>query len=224
MESFIEDPSRWRYNLICITTKPFDETFSTHKLDKREQDDSILASIIEFLDLHQMDQVIYITHDVGPRLKSKGLGTTTFKLSEEYLLPDEPDESEKEKLALQKELSVLRNRIPDFKILFETETDLLAVKHRHSKLSEKEFVQKQMDEIKDKYSPLFYYPPDKENRNALLPNICERPTNKEIPVLFRDKNNSVFYDLTNPLRTDLLIDNWFQKLLSRSTESIERYL
>ena len=74
----------------------------------------------------------------------------------------------------------------------------------------------------DSEERVFYYTPELQGWGQ--PNICERPTNKEIPVLFRDKNNSVFYDLTNPLRTDLLIDKWFQKLLSKSTESIERYL
>jgi hypothetical protein len=74
----------------------------------------------------------------------------------------------------------------------------------------------------DSEERVFYYTP--ELQGWAQPNICEHPTNKEIPVLFRDKNNSVFYDLTNPLRTDLLVDNWFQKLLSKLTESIEKYL
>ncbi|MBN8878287.1 MAG: hypothetical protein J0I32_12125 [Sphingobacteriales bacterium] len=74
----------------------------------------------------------------------------------------------------------------------------------------------------DSEERVFYYTP--EMQGWAQPNVCEHPTNKEIPILFRDKNNSVFYDLTNPLRTDLLIDNWFQKLLSKSTESIEKYL
>ena len=56
----------------------------------------------------------------------------------------------------------------------------------------------------DSEERVFYYTPELQGWGQ--PDICERPTNKEIQVLFRDKNNSVFYYLTNPLGTDLLID------------------
>lgn len=168
IETFIEDPSQCRYHIIFLEAKPSEETFSVHQLDKREQDDAILASVTEFLQSHPKDNIVYITHDVGPRLKAKRLGVTTCKLSEDYLLPSEPDESEKEKIALQKELSILKNKIPDVKILFDTETDLMVVKQRPSQKSEKEFIQKQMDQIKEEHPRLVYYPPDKENSNTLF--------------------------------------------------------
>jgi hypothetical protein len=69
---------------------------------------------------------------------------------------------------------------------------------------------------------VFYYTP--ELQGWALPHLYEQATNRELQVLFRNKDNTRFYDLTNPLSTVLLVDNWFQKLLSRSTESIGRYL
>ena len=68
----------------------------------------------------------------------------------------------------------------------------------------------------------FYYTP--ELQGWALPHLYEQATNRELQVLFRNRDNSRFYDLTNPLRTASLVDNWFQRLLSKSTQKIERYI
>ena len=69
---------------------------------------------------------------------------------------------------------------------------------------------------------VFYYTP--ELQGWALPHLYEQATNRELQVLFRNRDNSRFYDLTNPLRTASLVDNWFQRLLSKSTQKIERYI
>lgn len=68
----------------------------------------------------------------------------------------------------------------------------------------------------------FYY--TTELQGWALPLLYEQTNNRELQVLFRNRDNSQFYDLINPLRTSSLVDNWFQKLLSKSTEAIERYI
>lgn len=74
----------------------------------------------------------------------------------------------------------------------------------------------------EKEQRFFYYTP--ELQGWALQHLYTPTTNKECQVLFRIKYNSQYYDLTNPMRTDLLVDNWFQKLLSKSTRVIERYI
>jgi len=69
---------------------------------------------------------------------------------------------------------------------------------------------------------IFYY--TTEFQGWSLPHQYEQATNTELQVLFRNRDNSEFYDLTNSLRTGSLVDNWFQRLLSQSTQSIERYI
>jgi len=69
---------------------------------------------------------------------------------------------------------------------------------------------------------VFYYTPELQGWAA--PHLCERPSNSELQVLFRNKNNSLYYDLVDPIRTDSLVDNWFQLLLTESAQNIERYL
>lgn len=57
-----------------------------------------------------------------------------------------------------------------------------------------------------------------------LPYLYEQATNKELFVLFRSRDNEQHYDLIRPVNTLTLVDDWFQKLLSKSTQVIERYI
>jgi hypothetical protein len=57
-----------------------------------------------------------------------------------------------------------------------------------------------------------------------LPQLVEQPTNTELQVLYKNRGNSQFYDLTKPSRTTSLVDYWFQELLSKSIESIDQYI
>ena len=68
---------------------------------------------------------------------------------------------------------------------------------------------------------IFYYTPS--FHGWAIRNLYESPTNKELLVLFRD-GNSDRYDLIKPVRTELWVDAWFQKLLSLSTQKITRYI
>lgn len=69
---------------------------------------------------------------------------------------------------------------------------------------------------------VFYY--TNELQGWALSHLYEQATNRELQVLFRNRDNSQFYDLTNPLRTASLVDKWFQRLLHNSTKNIERYI
>jgi hypothetical protein len=46
----------------------------------------------------------------------------------------------------------------------------------------------------------------------------------ELSVLFRNRDNTKYYDLIRPLCSEELVDAWFQRLLKESSASIERYL
>lgn len=69
---------------------------------------------------------------------------------------------------------------------------------------------------------VFYYTTQLKGWGQPVPH--ESPTNKEEQVLFRQRNNSAFYDLINITTTDVLVDMWFQLLLEKSTETIEKYI
>nr|WP_319998881.1 hypothetical protein [uncultured Draconibacterium sp.] len=68
----------------------------------------------------------------------------------------------------------------------------------------------------------FYYTP--ELQGWALPNLYEQATHSELQVLFRNRDNSQYYDLINPLQTTSLVDKWFQRLLINATQVLERYI
>lgn len=69
---------------------------------------------------------------------------------------------------------------------------------------------------------LFYYNPPLNG--WALSHLYEQASEKELLVLFRNRDNSQFYDLTSSLTTPVIVDDWFQRLLSKSTQAIERYI
>jgi len=76
-------------------------------------------------------------------------------------------------------------------------------------------------EVIDKEQRIFYYTP--QLKGWSIRHLYEQASEHEHIVLFRNRNNSQFYDLTYPISTLSLIDLWFQKLFKISTKSIERY-
>lgn len=54
--------------------------------------------------------------------------------------------------------------------------------------------------------------------------IESQHTEYEVPVLFRNRDNSKHYDLTKPIASFDLVDSWFQKLLKLASADIAKYL
>lgn len=52
------------FSLQYVTQRPLVETFQKHLLDRQQQDDSILASIIEFKKDHQNDEIIFVANAI----------------------------------------------------------------------------------------------------------------------------------------------------------------
>jgi hypothetical protein len=69
---------------------------------------------------------------------------------------------------------------------------------------------------------IFYY--TSELQGWAQPMFHEHATTRELQVLFRQRDNEQVYDLINVMRTESLVDHWFQRLLSRSTAAVERYI
>ncbi len=49
-------------------------------------------------------------------------------------------------------------------------------------------------------------------------------TQKEVAVLFRNRDNRECYDLKNPINTSELVDFWFQELFKTASADVEKYL
>ena len=152
IEQFIETPSLSSYEIKFISTRPSDSTFIASNLDRKEQDDSLLATIKEFSSqIVSDDKIVYVTNDVGPRLKSRTLNIETYKPSDEYLLASEPDETEQQNISLKKELNELKIRIPKVSLVFKNESNLISFKKEKFDYTKEEFILEKVKQNKSDY-------------------------------------------------------------------------
>jgi hypothetical protein len=69
---------------------------------------------------------------------------------------------------------------------------------------------------------LFYYTP--ELKGWSLQHLYEHPSQKELLLLFHNREYLKYYELTKPISTAEFVDFWFQLLLSKSTQTIEKFV
>lgn len=170
IERSVDNPSTLRYQTRIIDKRPSRETFHINHLDKTEQDDCLLAAIIEFQEkINNDDKIVYITNDIGPRLKAKSLNIETLKLDDKYLLPNEPDETQAKLISLQKELNEFKNKAPIVKLLFSDKSNLATFKRERIEYSKDTFIKKEIENIKKETPFLVYTPPEKDlYKNPML--------------------------------------------------------
>ena len=155
--------------LKLLNSRPKDETFNANQLNRGDQDDCILASIIEFRQsITENDNLIYFTYDTGPRLKAKTLSINCMKISEQYLLPHEPDENEIKNKELLKELNTFKNKAPKVVLEFVESNDLLKPEQKKPIKSKDEFVKHFIDEVKEEYPYLVKIDHEENNLSNIL--------------------------------------------------------
>jgi rRNA-processing protein FCF1 len=132
---------------------PKEETFYNNGLTRAQQDDSLLAAIIEFGEEYGLNDVVLISHDTGPRLKARSLNIIAVNLYEKYLQPNEDSEEEKELKKLRKENVELKNKLPNVAITFNDGE--IHTEHEVEPLieAENDYCKRYLDHIKEKYSP-----------------------------------------------------------------------
>lgn len=164
IEKIMEDPAACKYLTHFIDRKPTDTTFLACRLDVKDADDNLIASIIEYITaIDKGDSVVYVTNDLGPKLKSKSLNIRTIRPNEKYLL-SEPDELEQENSQLKKQLFELKNKTPDIQLFFSDDKMLLEVGRPHTLKSKDEIMEQELKDIQAKYPPLEY----KESEHPFL--------------------------------------------------------
>jgi hypothetical protein len=153
-EKIIEDSSCCKYEVRFLTNKPSETTFVNHKLDVKDADDNLLASIIEYArTIAKEDSVVYVTNDIGPRLKSKSLSISAIKPNEDDQISD-PDELEQENQQLKKQVLELKNKTPYLEFTFSDDQNVLVAKRSRKMKTKDEFVEEQLRKIKEQYPPM----------------------------------------------------------------------
>lgn len=196
-----------------LDKRPRNEIFDEYMLDKNQQDDCLLASILSFKNhLNLNDKVFYVTNDFGPRIKTRSLNIDLLSISEEYLM--ENDSSEEQKL--KKENERLKNLFPKLDIFFkESQNKIYEVKKENFDLNKELFISNKMEEIK-KDSPMLVYMEDSSSSLIKFNNLTEQQItnyNKELNSYYESFKQ--YWDLAfdsvlyhhNFLKLNLIIKN-----------------
>jgi hypothetical protein len=176
LERAFESVTSNKCKVMNLIERPKEAVFLDHHLDRLVKDDHLLASIIQFKQgLSETDKVVFITHDLGPRLKAKSLGIAALPMNEQYLLPNEPDELEVKNRELQKEINELRNKIPKLSLTF-LDQSLFKTYHRNKLQETKEaFMERALTRVRVDYQPLNFQDVNKHISNNPLAGLYSHP-------------------------------------------------
>lgn len=142
-----------------LVIKPNEQTFNDHFLPMYDQDNELLATILEFKK-NKTDEVLLVTNDTGPRLKARSLNISCSKLDEKYLLRPEKNSFEKEILKLQLENEKLKNITPKLKLIFNNRDNIISYTIEQLSSSKETYIDNMLNEIKKKH-PIIEYVQEK---------------------------------------------------------------
>lgn len=111
-----------------LLSKPSREIYETNNLNFDEKDHRLIASIIQFSEVKDLDEILLCSNDIGPRLRAKTFGIKSLKLDSKYLIPNQVSEEEKRIKKLERENQILRTRIPKLDVLFLNENKYQKIK------------------------------------------------------------------------------------------------
>lgn len=148
LEKIIDKSTQCKVKFQYLSITPKDETFNKNRLSKEKQDDTILASILEFCKDKNIEDVYYISYDTAPRLKAKTFNINALKLSDNYLSKEELDENDKKIKILEKQVNDFQNSLPKIKLTFNNNKDFLNHKLPDSELNEDNYIQTELNDIK----------------------------------------------------------------------------
>ena len=93
------------------------------RLNYKERDDQLVGTLYEFSRCHEGTNIRLLTHDTTPLFTAKGLGLKGDIIPENWLLPAESTETERELLSLRSEVARLKKTEPSFSIRCADQSD-----------------------------------------------------------------------------------------------------
>jgi hypothetical protein len=103
-----------KIELHTILKRPPNEIFADHSLDKSEQDDRLIASILYFGE----PTATLVTNDSLLKLKAESFGISTFMAPDEYEIAPDDDETAKELRKTKQDLARFQNAAPKLNFTF----------------------------------------------------------------------------------------------------------
>lgn len=112
------------------------------RLDYSKPDDEIVGFLHQYKEQHPGEDIRLLTHDTGPMMTAKSLSLSFVKIRDDWLLPPESNETERENRRLKEDVARLRKTEPEFHIRCldgnESDIDVLEVECSFGPLNEQE--------------------------------------------------------------------------------------
>ena len=102
--------------LLCIEPQHIPSPELEQQLNYQERDDQLVGTIYEYSHSHQGTDVRLLTYDTTPLFTAKGLGLKGDIIPDDWLLPPESTETEREVQSLRSEIARLKKTEPSFSI------------------------------------------------------------------------------------------------------------
>jgi rRNA-processing protein FCF1 len=148
------------FPLKYIFKRPSRETFDLYQLDRNEQDDCILATILEFKVQYNDASIKLISNDTGPRFRAASLSIAAVKLDDEYLVPIEKTEEQKQIQKLTQEISAYKNRIPKLSLCFLDGSNFYSHHLRPLQETSEEFLSSSFAALQELYPLMVWEDPE----------------------------------------------------------------
>jgi PIN domain len=92
-------------------------------LDMSYSDERMVGEVLIYRSEHPDEDVSLVSHDIGPLLAARRYNLKCLEVPDEWLLPPEPDESERKMAALERRLEGLESGGPRIEIVAHDATD-----------------------------------------------------------------------------------------------------
>ena len=103
---------------LCLRQKLKPDEPPSEDLNYEEQDDKLVGIALGFQKSHPDAEVRLLSYDTGPMASAKVVGLKYLTVPEEWLLPPETDDSEKQINALKATIAKLERSEPSFEVRF----------------------------------------------------------------------------------------------------------
>lgn len=102
----------------ALDEEPDDAFLAQHRLNARNGDDRLLATVLAFMAVRS-ERAVILSDDTGLSIRGPRRGVTVLSPDESLRLPDEPDETQRELETIRRENIALKNASPKLRVRFE---------------------------------------------------------------------------------------------------------
>jgi rRNA-processing protein FCF1 len=156
-----------QFTIKHFPQRPTADIFEQYQLDRQEQDDCILATIISYQSVYPDHEVLFVSNDTGPRLRAAHLQIKADELPENFQNPNEVSEEQKQIKQLKKELDLLKNAMPKLSLNFADGSSLLKANFTNALITKTDYINETYQKLTAELSFLEFDDPIYKNEKIM---------------------------------------------------------